>query len=87
LYDRLFTVPNPGGDKEVDYKTFLNPNSLTVINTCRVEPSLVNAGLEDKYQFERLGYFCLDKEAKAGDLIFNRTVSLRDTWAKINKKN
>lgn len=83
LYDRLFTVSNPSGDKEKDYRDYLNPNSLTVIENCYLEPGLANAAMDDRFQFERLGYFCLDKDAKPGQLIFNRTVTLKDTWAKI----
>ena len=82
LYDRLFTVPEP--DAAGDFKQFLNPDSLRVVQAW-CEPSLGEARLEDRYQFERLGYFCLDEEP-AGGLIFNRTISLKDTWAKEAKK-
>jgi glutaminyl-tRNA synthetase len=85
LYDRLFNAPNPGGQKEIDYRTFLNPNSLKTIEQCFIEPSISNAKIQDKFQFERLGYFCVDKDSTQDKLIFNRTVSLKDTWAKINK--
>jgi glutaminyl-tRNA synthetase len=82
LYDRLFNVPQP--DAEADFHSVLNPNSLTILNDCKVEPSLADATPEDHYQFERIGYFCLDiKDGVNGDLVFNRTVTLRDTWAKI----
>ncbi len=82
LYDRLFNVPQP--DAEADFHSVLNPDSLTILNDCKVEPSLANATPEDHYQFERIGYFCLDiKDGVNGDLVFNRTVTLRDTWAKI----
>jgi len=63
----------------------LNPNSLTVLNGCKLEPSLATAKVGDRFQFERQGYFCVDPEAQAGSLVFNRSVSLRDTWAKIEK--
>ncbi|PRX51593.1 glutamine--tRNA ligase/YqeY domain fusion protein [Salegentibacter salegens] len=81
LYDRLFSVENPDGDKEKDYMEFVNPESLEVI-TGYVEPSLKSAGIQDKFQFQRIGYFCVDKESKEGNPIFNRTVGLRDSWAK-----
>ena len=84
LYDRLFTVENPG-DVE-DFVAVLNPNSLEVV-TGYVEPSLAGAAPGSKYQFERLGYFCVDlKDSSPDRLVFNRTVTLRDTWAKIAKK-
>ncbi|REL27314.1 glutamine--tRNA ligase [Thalassotalea euphylliae] len=82
LYDRLFNVPNPGGAD--DFHSVLNEDSLVVINTAKVEPSLANAQAEKAFQFERQGYFCLDsKDARNDKLVFNRTVGLRDTWAKI----
>lgn len=84
LYDRLFTVPNPAA--EDDFHKVMNPDSLVTIEKAKVEPSLVEAKPEHAYQFERQGYFCLDNDIKnAGDLVFNRTVGLRDTWAKISK--
>lgn len=83
LYDHLFTVPNPG-DQE-DFKTCLNPNSLERLTSCRVEPSLAGAKPGSRYQFERLGYFCVDPNSSEDMLVFNRTVTLRDTWAKIIK--
>jgi glutaminyl-tRNA synthetase len=84
LYDRLFTVEHPDMDKERDFKEFLNPRSLEVLSGCRLEPSLAGATPEDRFQFERQGYFCIDaKDCAAGSLIFNRIVTLRDTWAKI----
>ncbi|OQX88628.1 glutamine--tRNA ligase [candidate division KSB1 bacterium 4484_87] len=86
LYDRLFSVPDPGADKEKDYKEFINPNSLEILENCKLEPSLSNAKVSENYQFERLGYFCVDsKYSSAEKLVFNRTVSLKDTWAKIKK--
>ena len=86
LYDRLFTVPNPADDKDGrDYKEFLNPDSLEVLTGCRVEPSLATAKPGDRMQFERLGYFVVDPDSAPGHLVFNRTVTLRDTWARIEK--
>ena len=82
LYDRLFSVENPDGDKEKGYMEFVNPDSLEVIKGF-VEPSLKSAGIQDKFQFQRIGYFCVDKDSKEGEPIFNRTVGLRDSWAKI----
>jgi glutaminyl-tRNA synthetase len=81
LYDRLFTVEEPDGDKEGrDFKTFLNPNSLEILAAAKLEPSLAKATPEARYQFERLGYFRMD--AKPGKPVFSRTISLRDSWAK-----
>lgn len=80
VYDRLFTVPNPGGD---DWKGQINPHSLDVVKNCQLEPSLAAAKPQDRFQFERIGYFCADDESRPGNLVFNRTVTLRDTWAKI----
>ena len=85
LYDRLFVRLNPGGDKEVDFKTHLNPNSLEILTACKVEPSLATASPGNRYQFERQGYFCVDSDSSNERLVFNRTVSLRDSWAKIEK--
>jgi len=88
LYEQLFTKDNPGDEKEeADYKNCLNPESLQKLTSCRVEPSLKGATPGSRYQFERQGYFCLDSEdASDGGLVFNRAVSLRDTWARIQKK-
>jgi glutaminyl-tRNA synthetase len=87
LYDHLFTKENPLDVEEgVDYKDYLNPNSLEVLKSCRVEPSLANAQPGTLYQFERMGYFCVDPATSSGKLVFNRTVTLRDTWAKIQKQ-
>jgi glutaminyl-tRNA synthetase len=83
LYDRLFSVEAPDGWEGRDFKEFLNPNSLETIPSCFVEPSLAKAKPGDIYQFERLGYFCVDPDSQPGMLVFNRTVSLRDAWAKI----
>ncbi len=88
LYDRLFTKPNPEDVPEgMDWKSNLNPHSLIILNGCKVEPSLRSAKPGDRFQFERLGYFCADLcDCKTERLVFNRTVSLRDPWAKIQKK-
>ena len=83
LYDRLFTEEAPDGDKEKDYLDFVNPESLKVV-TGYLEPSLKDVKEQDKVQFQRIGYFCVDKDSTEDKLIFNRTVSLRDSWAKIN---
>ena len=81
LYDRLFVHEDPDGQEE-DFKTFLNPDSLEVLKECRIEPSVVGSGPGDSFQFERQGYFAVDPDS-AQELVFNRTVTLRDTWAKI----
>ena len=85
VYDRLFTHENPDGNKDVDFKEFINPNSLEVI-TGYVEPSLLNAKELDHFQFQRLGYFCVDRDSSPEKLVFNKTVGLRDTWSKISVK-
>jgi glutaminyl-tRNA synthetase len=86
LYDRLFTRANPLDVEEgEDFKSYINPNSLEVLTDCRVEPSLAGAAPGSRYQFMRLGYFCVDPDSSSGTLVFNRTVSLRDSWAKIEK--
>lgn len=85
IYDRLFTHENPDGDKEVDFKNYINPNSLEVI-TGYLEPSLSSAKSGDRFQFQRLGYYCVDKDSTSNKLVFNKTVGLRDTWAKILNK-
>ena len=84
LYDRLFKDPDPAGHKDVDFKEFLNENSLKVLTGCKLEPSLKEAKEGERFQFQRLGYFCVDKDSKPGALVFNRTVGLKDTWAKQN---
>jgi glutaminyl-tRNA synthetase len=85
LYDTLFTVPKP--DEAEDFKDVLNPGSLEVIRGAKVEPALASARAEDRFQFERVGYFVADwKDHAPGRLVFNRTVGLRDTWAKIESK-
>jgi len=86
LYDHLFTNQNPDdAPEDQDFKSNLNPNSLQVLTDCCVEPSLTDATPLSRYQFERLGYFCTDPDSSKDNLIFNRTVTLRDTWAKIQK--
>lgn len=85
IYDRLFTHENPDGDKEVDFKNYINPNSLEVI-TGYLEPSLKSAEAGERYQFQRLGYFCVDTDTNAEQIVFNKTVGLRDTWAKVENK-
>ncbi len=86
LYDHLFTAPNPTLDQETGFRDYLNPDSLNILTDCRVEPSLEGAEPETRYQFERLGYFCVDRfDSSPEKLVFNRTVTLRDTWAKIQK--
>jgi glutaminyl-tRNA synthetase len=85
LYDRLFTHENPDGNKEVDFKEYINPESLKVI-TGYVETSLQTAKELDHFQFQRLGYFCVDRDSTAEKLVFNKTVGLRDTWAKVSEQ-
>jgi glutaminyl-tRNA synthetase len=81
LYDRLFTAQNPGGG-DSDFLTQMNPGSLEVVTNAKVEPSLATAAPGTRYQFERLGYFCVDVDSKPGAAVFNRTVGLKDSWAK-----
>jgi glutaminyl-tRNA synthetase len=86
LYDSLFTEREPENAAEnADWMQFLNPNSLEILYNCKVEPSLVDAPPESRYQFLRMGYFCVDSDTTPEKLVFNRTVPLRDTWAKIQK--
>jgi glutaminyl-tRNA synthetase len=84
LYDRLFRVENPSSE-EGDFKEYINPESLSVIRKAYIEPTLRNAVAGDRFQFLRKGYFCVDKESSPGHLIFNRTVGLKDSWAKETK--
>jgi glutaminyl-tRNA synthetase len=87
LYDNLFTKEDPSQAEEgQDFTANLNPNSLEVLRGCKLEPSLANAAIGSRYQFERLGYFCVDPDSMPGRPVFNRTVALKDTWAKIEKK-
>ncbi len=86
LYNHLFTKENPDETAEgTDFKSNLNPNALEVLTSCQVEPSLAAAKSLSRYQFERLGYFCVDPDSSEGRLVFNRTVTLRDPWAKMQK--
>jgi len=84
LYDRLFTDESPDGHKDKDFLEFINPDSLKVIEAF-VEPSLKDATSGNQYQFQRIGYFCVDSDSRKDHLVFNKTVGLRDTWAKVNK--
>ena len=87
LYDHLFAKPDP--DEVPEGQTYLdnlNPKSLEVLSSCKLEPSLATASIGNTFQFERLGYFCVDKDSAAGKLVFNRAVTLRDSWAKLEKK-
>lgn len=86
LYDRLFTDESPDTHKDKDFLEFINPNSLKTI-TGYVEPSLKDASIGERFQFQRIGYFCVDKDSSSEKLVFNRTVGLRDSWAKIQQKN
>ncbi len=87
LYDRLFSVPNPDDPQNTgDYKDYLNPDSLTIVPNAKLEPALADATLDERYQFERVGYFALDKESTPEKPVFNRAASLRDSWSKIAKK-
>jgi len=87
LYDHLFTKADPNDYPEgADWKVNLNPNSLEILRGCKLEPSLKGAPVGSRYQFERQGYFCVDPDSSAGGMVFNRTVSLKDTWAKIEQK-
>jgi len=87
IYENLFTKENPGEVEEgQDFTANLNPNSLEVITHAKLEPSLANAAAGSRYQFERLGYFCVDPDSKPGRPVFNRTVALKDTWARVAKK-
>jgi glutaminyl-tRNA synthetase len=86
LYDHLFTQPDPGDEKACpDWKACLNANSLETLTDCKLEPSLAGVKPGDRYQFERLGYFCADPDTSSAKPVFNRTVGLRDEWAKIQK--
>jgi len=86
LYDRLFTDEAPDSHKDKDFKEFINPDSLQIINNAFVEPSLKTAEIGDRFQFQRLGYFNIDLDSTPNELVFNRIVPLRDSWAKIEHK-
>lgn len=83
LYDRLFSVADPEADKTRTFLDYLNPESLVTLTEARAEPGLAEVAAEDKFQFERMGYFCVDSDSRPERLVFNRTVTLRDSWAKI----
>ena len=86
LYEHLFTKENPDDvDEGQDFTANLNPDSLEALTGCKVEPSLAQSKPLDRYQFERLGYFCVDPDSADGKPVFNRTATLRDVWAKIQK--
>ncbi|MBC8496521.1 MAG: glutamine--tRNA ligase, partial [Chloroflexi bacterium] len=88
LYDRLFTKEDPmDAEAGKDFTDYINPDSLTVLPDCKLEPGLAEAKPGDRFQFERRGYFCVDQDSTVGNLIFNRTIALRDTWAKIRKQH
>lgn len=87
LYDRLFAVENPSAEAEKDFRELLNPDSLKVITNAKIEPYLAEiAKPEDKFQFQRIGYFCVDLDSTPEHLVFNRTIGLKDSWAKAQKK-
>ncbi|HZK42909.1 MAG TPA: glutamine--tRNA ligase/YqeY domain fusion protein [Syntrophomonadaceae bacterium] len=86
LYENLFTEENPDADDGIDFQDKINPESLTVLKNCRVEPMLKNATLDERFQFLRQGYFCLDSSSTEDKLVFNRIVSLRDSWARMQKQ-
>jgi len=87
LYDHLFNKEDPTDVEDgTDFRNYLNPNSLEILTSCRVEPTLAGAPPGSRYQFERLGYFCVDPDSSPGKLVFNRVVSLRDIWSKIQKQ-
>ena len=85
LYDRLFTVEDPGAD-DTDFLTQLNPDSLQVVKGAKLEPWLGTRAVEDRVQFERVGYFCVDKDSRPDAVVYNRTIALRDSWAKMTNK-
>lgn len=87
LYDRLFNVENPAEEKDMDFRELLNPDSLKIVDNCRIEPYLAeNAKPGNRYQFQRTGYFCVDPDSTDGHWVFNRTVSLKDSWEKLKSK-
>ena len=86
LYDRLFTIEDPAGQKDKDFKEFLNPDSLEVLKGCKTDPAIKNLKTLDRFQFERIGYFCIDSDTTKNKIVINKTIGLRDTWAKIQEK-
>jgi glutaminyl-tRNA synthetase len=85
MYNHLFTVPNPAGQKHSDIKDIINPHSLIVLKECKVEPKVQELEPFSRFQFERRGYFCIDPDTTKDNLIINQTIGLKDTWAKIKK--
>src|SRR5262249_28147261 len=86
LYDRLFRVEDPSSE-EGDFKSYINPHSMEILPKVYIEPALADAKLGGRFQFLRKGYFCVDADSTASNLVFNRTVGLKDTWAKESKKD
>jgi len=86
LYDRLFTVENPTGDKNKDFRDFVNPDSLKILRKCKVDPDIRKLKPFDRFQFERNGYFCIDSDTTNDNIVINRTVTLRDIWKKIQRQ-
>ena len=86
LYERLFTVRDPAGQKDADFKDFLNPNSLEILKCCKIEPELKKLKPLDRFQFERIGYFCIDPDTTNENLVINRTATIRDIWVKIQQR-
>jgi glutaminyl-tRNA synthetase len=86
LYDRLFMVEDPSGEKDIDFRELMNPDSLSILPVCYIEPFVKDAKPLEHFQFERMGYFNVDKDSSSEKLIFNRTVTLKDNWAKIQKQ-
>lgn len=86
LYDRLFMVEDPSGETDKDFRELLNPDSLKVLSACKIEPFVKDAKALDSFQFQRLGYFNVDPDSEPGKLVFNRTVSLKDSWGKVKDK-
>ena len=86
LYNRLFTVDDPAGQKEADFRDLLDPKSLEVLTSCKVEPAVRELEHFNRFQFERQGYFCVDPDSTEDSIVLNRTVGLRDTWARIQKQ-
>ena len=84
MYDRLFSIEDPGSEGD-DFTKYLNPSSLETLITCYAEQNLKDAKLGSRYQFERTGYFCVDADSAEGKPVFNRIVPLRDSWVKISK--
>ena len=88
LYDRLFSCENPAEEKDRDFRELLNPDSLKVVDNVKIEPYLAEtAHVGDHYQFQRTGYFTVDPDSTAKKIVFNRTISLKDSWAKEQNKN